>query len=365
MSNSDSDNIKKQLEDKTYFLNEIASFTNTGSYSGNKLTGEAYMDSIARAILMLPYDFKLTLKNSLQFHKDKKKAIELFMKCVNNSCFEEEIEMIRFDGSSIWVKAAGSPYVADCGKTVGFRGVFTSIDLWKKNTISAQKNAKVIGAQNERLVHFAHIVSHNLRTYSSNLQLSIDTFNELYDREDIDLFKSYLKDISTGLNTALLHLNKVMVMHTQNQTIKPVDFKAVFEMVFKKYKAQLEKLQAKLSFDFSELHTIDYVPTFLSNLFDNLMSNAISYRSPDRVLEINIYTEVKDGNRYLLFADNGLGIDLEKNRDKIFQMYRTFHQRKDALGVGLFLIKHQVESLDGEISVQSTVDQGTTFIVRF
>jgi len=60
-----------------------------------------------------------------------------------------------------------------------------------------------------------------------------------------------------------------------------------------------------------------------------------------------------------------LGIDMNKFGDKLFGLHKTFHGHKDARGVGLFLVKTQVEALGGSIAAESEIDKGTTFIIRF
>jgi signal transduction histidine kinase len=65
----------------------------------------------------------------------------------------------------------------------------------------------------------------------------------------------------------------------------------------------------------------------------------------------------------LRIKDNGLGIDLEKFGDKLFQMYKTFHYNEDAIGIGLFITKNHIESLGGKVTVDSEVDVGTAFSI--
>lgn len=358
-------NLKAQLEDKSYFLNEIAAITKTGSYSGNNITGEGFLDPIARNILEIPYDYEVTLENTLRFHVNKPKAISLFESCLNGDSFEEEIEMRKYDGTKFWAKASGKPYKNENGEIIGFRGVFTSIDLWVKNAIEAQKHAKIISAQNERLVHFAHIVSHNLRSHASNFQLTLETFSDLQDKGDNELFKKYLNDISLDLNKTLDHLNEVVIVHTQRKKQDVIDIEATVNIVLDKYADDLKTVNATVTYDFAELMSIEYVPSFFTSIIDHLMSNAIRFRSVNRPLVVNIKTRLKNGKRILHFKDNGSGIDLVKNGNKIFQMYRTFHDRDDSLGVGLFLIKNQVESLGGDIKIKSELDKGTKFSIRF
>jgi signal transduction histidine kinase len=67
----------------------------------------------------------------------------------------------------------------------------------------------------------------------------------------------------------------------------------------------------------------------------------------------------------MLFKDNGIGIDLERNRDKVFGLYQRFHDYPDSKGMGLYLVKSQVEAMGGTISIESEVDKGTTFTLTF
>ena len=67
---------------------------------------------------------------------------------------------------------------------------------------------------------------------------------------------------------------------------------------------------------------------------------------------------------YLIFEDNGMGIDMAKHGDQVFGMYKTFHQNNDAKGIGLFITRNQIESLGGTIKVESAINQGTKFTIR-
>ena len=80
---------------------------------------------------------------------------------------------------------------------------------------------------------------------------------------------------------------------------------------------------------------------------------------------ITISTFRNNGRIVLQVADNGIGINLAQHGEKLFRYKQTFHDHPQAKGVGLFLIKNQVESMGGSIRVLSEPDKGTTFQVAF
>ena len=103
----------------------------------------------------------------------------------------------------------------------------------------------------------------------------------------------------------------------------------------------------------------------MESVFQNLISNAIKYKANNRTPEIIIRTVQLENDIEMRISDNGLGIDMKQHGDKLFGLHKIFHGHKEARGVGLFLVKTQVEALGGSIHVESKVNKGTTFIVWF
>jgi sensor histidine kinase regulating citrate/malate metabolism len=104
----------------------------------------------------------------------------------------------------------------------------------------------------------------------------------------------------------------------------------------------------------------------MESIFLNLISNALKYKSLQRTPSIHIESFVmENGNIILKFQDNGLGIDLKKYGTKVFGLNKTFHKHPEAKGIGLFIIKNQIESLGGNISVESEVNGGLLLRLHF
>ena len=70
---------------------------------------------------------------------------------------------------------------------------------------------------------------------------------------------------------------------------------------------------------------------------------------------------MEDVSLVIEISDNGLGIDLNKYEDSIFKLFKRFHTHVEGRGLGLFLVKSQIEALQGSLEIQSVVDRGTCF----
>ena len=106
---------------------------------------------------------------------------------------------------------------------------------------------------------------------------------------------------------------------------------------------------------------LNTIPSYFESIITNLISNAIKYKSPEKKHQIKIFAGKEKRKTIITVEDNGIGIDLTKNKDKIFGMYKTFHDNTDAIGLGLFMTKNKVNVLGGTIDVESKIYEGTVF----
>jgi signal transduction histidine kinase len=96
-----------------------------------------------------------------------------------------------------------------------------------------------------------------------------------------------------------------------------------------------------------------------------LLTNSIKYKSETKKLKISITIKKTNNSTILKFKDNGIGIDLKRNSEHIFGLYQRFHDYPDSKGLGLYLVKSQIESLGGTIAIESEVNKGTEFTLTF
>ncbi|MCL5246266.1 PAS domain S-box protein [Cellulophaga sp. 20_2_10] len=218
--------------------------------------------------------------------------------------------------------------------------------------------------KNRQLADFAHITSHNLRAPVSNLNSLLGFYNTSEDEEDkAILFEKF--EIVVGHLTETLD-TLVEALKTSNGApteLKKLKFEDALLKTTEILTGEIRETGAIIKSDFSKVPTILYSKVYLESIFLNLVSNALKYRSPDRIPEITLKSFLVKNRVTLTIADNGLGIDLERHGHKLFGLNKVFHRHPQAKGIGLFMTKVQIESLGGIITAESTVNKGTTFIL--
>ena len=163
------------------------------------------------------------------------------------------------------------------------------------------------------------------------------------------------------LNTTVNYISEIIEV-TQNTNLNKslVDLNSVVEDISKAFQYELNTFDFKT--DIKDC-TILAEPAYINSILENLISNAIKYaRQDSKRIEVNIHKEIRDC--IIAVKDYGRGIDMKQYGDKIFDMFATFHSNKESKGLGLFLVKKYVESMKGEISVDSILNQETTFTIK-
>ncbi len=359
----------KRVKKHKFYYKEVAEMTSTGSWYVDFIKRKSYWDQQTRRILEYPEDYKPSLRRASSYYpkKDYELAKKLFYKCATNGeSFNTEIKMLTKNNREFWVRAKGKPVFNDHKEIIGIRGIFQDIDETKARELSLQRTSDIIASQNKRLYNFAYIVSHNLRSHTSNLSLVMELINTTKSKEEKLELISSIEDIASSLNDTIEHLNEVVTIQTStNKNKSPVKFSESLQHIKMSIGQIIAKSKTAIVSDFSIVDTIDYIPAYLESILLNLITNAIKYKHPERDPVINIVSYIENDKTVLEITDNGIGIDLEKFGGKLFGMYNTFHYNKDAVGIGLFITKNQIEALNGQINVFSEVEKFTTFKITF
>jgi len=177
--------------------------------------------------------------------------------------------------------------------------------------------------------------------------------------------------IVEGLTTSVGRLDEVIrdlnyvlqVKHLIHEKKELINFNSICNEVQQHFFNIIMKDGISIEADFTTVPEMHSYKTTLYSVFMNLIANSIKFRQANVVPFIRI-SSAKRGDRVILtFKDNGLGIDLETHGDELFGFYRRFHSHVDGKGMGLYIVKTQVEALGGSIAVQSNVGDGATFTI--
>jgi PAS domain S-box-containing protein len=279
-----------------------------------------------------------------------------------------EIRNKAKDGSFYWVDTTIVPFMEpDSKKPKQYIAIRTDITEKKKQSIERELLISELSQNNRDLRQFSFITSHNLRAPLSNLVGLLDMLGEkkIEDPELNMLLKGFDKS-TRMLNETVNDLVKILIIK-ENPSIEKVWID--LDKQWKKAATSLANISNSkdiiFNVDFSKAPDVFFNKVYLESILSNLLSNAMKYRSNDRKLIINVVTNHDGDSLYLSFEDNGLGIDLNLYKDRIFGLYQRFHFHAESKGIGLYLIRSQMEALGGEIQVESTVNVGTKFTLTF
>lgn len=296
------------------------------------------------------------------------KQIEGLKNCIREykECSIETI-CYKKDSTSFWINLSMIPVNDFEGKHSHWISIQRDITIEKEKIKEREQLIKELTKNNNDLKQFSYITSHNLRAPLSNLTGLLNLI------EDIPIENEDLKEIIDGfanstymLNETINDLAKVIIIKDSLSIKKEkILIKDVFETVFNQVGFLINDVKPILKIDLEETYVLNSNKSYLESIFLNLMTNALKYKSSKRQLKLNVTSKIEDDEVVITFNDNGIGIDLDRNKNKIFGLYQRFHDHPDSKGLGLYLVKSQVEAMDGTISVESEVDKGTTFIIKF
>lgn len=325
-----------------------SAFTDMTGYTAEEVIGKSPIMFIGAKSDMLEFD---KLKTAIQEYRE---------------CFVETVNYKK-NGEEFWNNFSMIPVTDKDGEHSHWISIQRDVTEEKNKEKEREQLIRELTQNNKDLKQFSYITSHNLRAPLSNLTGLLNLV------EDMDIEDPELKEIISGftksthlLNETINDLVKVVIIKDNPSIHKEkVLIKEIFENVFNQLSFLIGLHKPILKIDLEEVSILNINKSYLESIFLNLLTNAIKYRSENRQLKVNISSKVEGDNLVLTFKDNGVGIDLVRNRDKIFGLYQRFLNHPDSKGLGLYLVKSQVEAMGGIINVESTVGKGTTFTIVF
>lgn len=257
------------------------------------------------------------------------------------------------------------PDIVD-GEVMGFFVHVADVTPLKLMEIELLKTNKKVIEQNKRLLNFSNIVSHNLKSYSNNLSAILDLYSLASSEDEKNRMFELLTGISKGFSSTVNHLNQIA--KSQNLAELNPEKINLNELIAKTKMALLVQIQstnAIIKNNIDKGINIFANPVYMESIILNLLTNAIKYRQETKPPIIELTCTQESGKTILRIKDNGKGINLEKHGADLYGMYKTFHGNPDAEGIGLFITKYHMETMGGQIEVESKENVGTTFTLTF
>ncbi|MGV3539742.1 MAG: PAS domain-containing protein [Rufibacter sp.] len=232
-----------------------------------------------------------------------------------------------------------------------------------------------LGKVNKQLTHtnidldnFIYTASHDLKAPISNIEMLMQELLEEIPAQSrqqqgiesilhmmqgsIDRFK---KTISS-----LTEITKLQKDHNQQE--QQVNLSEIVEEVKLDLQRMIQQTKAKITSDIEENLLVSFSEKNLRSIVYNILSNAIKYRHPERARQIQISCRTNDKHFILSVQDNGLGLSTSQ-QEKLFTMFKRFHDHVEGSGVGLYMVKRIIDNVGGKIKVESTPGEGSKFSI--
>lgn len=279
--------------------------------------------------------------------------------------YETEKRYLSKQRQTIWVQLSTSIVRDDNGKPLHFVAQINDLTEIKKTSQKVSQLLATTENQNKRLLNFAQIVSHNLRSHYGNLDMLLDIVKmDLPETTDNEIFPLICLAVS-HLGETIENLNEVAAINIQKDLkTEPLNLLENFNRANSSISALIIESKTVISVNIESDVVVKAVPAYLDSILLNFLTNAIKYKKPTENAKIEINSSIEDNFVVLKIRDYGQGIDLVKYGDKLFGMYKTFHKHEDSRGLGLFITKNQIEAIGGKIEVESKVNEGTTFYIH-
>ncbi|MDO6603784.1 PAS domain S-box protein [Arenibacter palladensis] len=292
--------------------------------------------------------------------EDVESAKDLFERTiVTLDGFKMEKRCRHRNGSYLWIYEAVAAVKNDKGELMHFVAQIQDISDKKQMTENLTEH-------NNRLTNFAHIVSHNLRSHTSNISMLLDLAVQDDPKVLENEYCRNIKVVSDNMNETIRQLSEIVEINSQvSSTLTSQNLLRRVQKAMKTVDPLVKKNKATVIAEVDSNINVLAVHAYLESIILNMITNALKYKSPERLPELKITSGTKGEYAFLSFEDNGLGIDLERHGSKLFGMYKTFHSHPEARGIGLFISKNQIEAMGGRIEVESELKKGTKFTAYF
>lgn len=298
------------------------------------------------------------------FIEQKRSKLEkIIEEVINGKNISYEIKVKEKDGQYKWYAVKWVGVNDNEHKNWGF--ILSIKDITQVKVLADQQNqiTSELIRRNKDLEQFTYVVSHNLRAPVANIIGLSELMNTVGLDEQVSAELMHgLQTSIKNLDTVIKDLNYVLQVKKDapGRIKEPVDIQILIDEIMQSINHLVVQEQMVIECNL-EVHQAYTVRGYLYNIFYNLILNSLKYHRQDLPPRLQIRAHLAGNHLNLIFKDNGKGIDLRKYGSQLFGLYKRFDLEVKGKGMGLFMVKTQIDDLGGSIEVESELEKGTTF----
>ncbi len=356
--------ILQELQKSEAYLKEAQEIANMGNWNwdmvGNKIEWSDQLYKVFgqdRKTFEADYQGLMDIihpEDREAFDNDVRDAIE------NDRPHDIVHRIVLGDGDIRYIHQMGKVFYDTHNKPVRMAG--TSQD------VTVLENAKErIMKQYDDLQNFVYIISHNVRAPIATLQSLVDIFEPRNGERDGEII-AHIGTTVDALDRTIKDLNHALSLrNVSRDTFEEVDLLEILKDIELLLAGDILANNVKVEYNLSKAPKLIGIKSYFANILFNLISNAIDYRAETRDPHITVSSRpTPTGGAEIVVVDNGLGMALNREkRKKIFDMYGRLSGASKGKGMGLYLVRTQVETMNGQIQVESEPDMGSVFTLVF
>jgi len=284
-----------------------------------------------------------------------------------------EARIINDNQSEKWVKVNGKIIKDQNGNASSIIGIIQDISdqrqFEKELQEKIKENTKELRKSNENLIHFANMVTHDLKEPVRKIKTFNGLLKKEIESERIENIKKYSDKVDQSAQRMQTLIEGTLAYSTLNKSIQPVQ-KINLDEIVENIKIDLELIiqEKNAILITSELPEIEGAPILIHQLFYNLIHNALKFSKADEPPRVVITSNIldKNGTKHvqIIIKDNGIGLD-DIYADRIFNAFERLHSKDDyeGTGLGLALCRKITERHYGTISAAGKENDGAEFTV--
>ena len=308
-----------------------------------------------------------------------------------------EYRAVKRDGSEVWLRSVETVFDHDSEENVlRLVGIATDITAEKNAELRLRKLNSELEARvlertmeleklnneleqrvtartaeltyaNKELEQLSYIATHDLKVPINNmtsLTHMLEEANEILPPEHVETL-GWMKSVCNQAAEKLEALVCVAQANAiPNGPFEPVNLETIFERVMASQHHHVKEADALVSTAFGK-SDVWFLPQEMEDIFQAILSNAIKYRAADRRLRVTISSTQSASGTTIRIADNGSGLNVTRDYDKVFGLFQRAHVTPEGAGVSLYAIRRIMEQIGGTVDVESEEGLGTTFALHF